>query len=158
MAASCRFLLQKMLRGECFKQRNITGPLFPQMLVYLGPYPPAFCKRVVREAELPDPFLPKCYGMTCQGNSNFCCHHQKDQDTSCIICFLTETSLLPARSKIFLSLTTHHPHTQTYPYSMSSTVSIFLGDGKQSNDPIFIKRRIFQGFILFTYKYLLNTY
>ena len=124
-----------MLRGECFKQTNITGPLFLKCLPYLGVFTSSFCKRVVREAELPDPFLPKCYRMTFRKSpfreTVLLLSSPEGPGYKLHYLFSYRNPLLPLPgSKIFLSLTTHHPPTNIPLFYVIVSVSIFLGMGR----------------------------
>ena len=136
-----------MLRGECFEQWT-SRPLVPQMLALPWGLHLQLLQKGCKGGRAFWSLSAQMLWDDMSGKQYFCCHHQKDQDTSCIICFLTETLSYPCRGVRYFSLWPPITPTQTYPYSMSSYQSLNIsGDRKQSNDPIFIKRGIFQGFI-----------
>ena len=158
MAASLQISSVEDAKGWVLQANEHHGPLVPQMLALSWGLHLQLLQKGCKGGRASWSLSAQMLRDDMSGKQYFCCHHQKDQDTSCIICFLTETLSYPCPGVRYFSLWPPITPPQTYPYSMSSYQSQYFWGWEEVQWPYFYQEKNIPGIHSFTYKYLLSTY
>ena len=131
MAASLQISSVEDAKGWVLQANEHHGPLVPQMLALSWGLHLQLLQKGCKGGRASWSLSAQMLRDDMSGKQYFCCHHQKDQDTSCIICFLTETLSYPCPGVRYFSLWPPiTPPTNIPLFYVIVSVSIFLGMGR----------------------------